>query len=145
FAPANLPASDEARYVRRLMLPDRPAVQALYDRVAAQGHFALARRPEWWSQRLWGYPGDWVVYEGRRRGQIEGYLYYEIDPAEGPFRLAMSLTEFVAATPEAHRGLVGYLAALADQVKEVHYAGPGDHVWHALLATPQNLRPGPEI
>jgi hypothetical protein len=57
----------------------------------------------------------------------------------------MTLNEFVAATPEAHRGLTGHLASLADQVKEVHYAAPGDHVWHALLRTPQNLRPGPEI
>ena len=62
----------------RLMLPDRPAVQELYARVAPQGHFALERRPEWWAQRLWTYPGDWVVYEGRRRGQIDGYLYYEV-------------------------------------------------------------------
>jgi predicted acetyltransferase len=127
------------------MLPDRPAVQALYDRVAAQGHFALARTPEWWTQRLWSYPGDWIIYEGRRRGQVEGYLYYEIDSTDGPFRLAMSLIEFVAATPEAHRGLVGHLASLADQVTEIHFAAPGDHVWHALLKTPQNLRPGPEI
>jgi predicted acetyltransferase len=145
FSPANLPASDEARRTRRLMLPDRPAVQALYDRVAAQGHFALKRTPEWWNQRLWSYPGDWVVYEGRRRGQIEGYLYYEIDNAQGPFRLAMTVVEFLASTPEAHRGLVGHLASLADQVQEIHYAAPGDNAWLELLKTSQNLRPGAEI
>jgi predicted acetyltransferase len=145
FSPSNLPASDEARRTRRLMLPDRPAVQALYDRVAAQGHFAIARTREWWNLRLWGYPGDWVVYEGRRRGQIEGYLYYEIDSTHGPFRLAMTLVEFVAATPEAHRGLIGHLASLSDQVQEIHFASPGDHGWLALLKTAQNLRPGAEI
>jgi len=145
FSPSNLPYSDEARLTRRLMLPDRPAVQALYERVASQGHFALARSPEWWTRRLWTYPGDWVVYEGRRRGQIEGYLYYEVDPTHGPFKLAMTLAEFVAVTPEAHRGLVGHLASLADQVQEIQYAAPGDHAWLALLRTPQNLRPGPEI
>jgi predicted acetyltransferase len=145
IAPANLPGSDEARRVRRLMLPDRPAVQALYDRIATQGHFALERRPEWWSQRLWTYPGDWVVYEGRRRGQIEGYLHYEVDSTNGPFRLEVTLKEFVAATPEAHRGLVGYLAALRDQVVEIHYAAPGDNAWLALLHTAQNLHPGVEM
>lgn len=144
-AASNLPASDEARRVRRLLLPDRTAVQALYDRVAMQGHFALARRPEWWTQRLWSYPGDWVVYEGRRRGQIEGYLYYEVETSRGPFRLAITLGEFVAATPEAHRGLVGHLASLADQVEEIHYAAPADNAWLALLKTAQNLRPGAEI
>jgi len=144
-APANLPASDETRWVRRLMLPDRPAVEALYERVAAQGHFALARSPQWWAQRLWGYPGDWIVYEGRRRGRIEGYLHYEMDTTHGPFRLGLTLTEFVAATPEAHRGLVGYLASLADQVQEIHHATPADNLWLATLRTAQNLRPGAEI
>jgi predicted acetyltransferase len=144
-AASNLPASDEARRVRRLMLPDRAAVQSLYERVAMQGHFALARRAEWWTQRLWTYPGDWVVYEGRRRGQIEGYLYYEVETTRGPFRLAITLGEFVAATPEAHRGLVGHLASLADQVEEIHYAAPADNVWLTLLKTAQNLRPGAEI
>jgi predicted acetyltransferase len=86
-----------------------------------------------------------VVYEGKRRGQIEGYLHYEVDSAHGPFKLEMTLSEFVAATPEAHRGLVGHLASLADQVQEIQFAAPGDHAWLALLKTPQNLRPGPEI
>jgi predicted acetyltransferase len=142
---ANLPASDEARRVRRMTFPDRPAVQALYERVAAQGHFALSRRPEWWAHRLWNHPGDWVVYEGRRRGQIEGYLYYEVETSRGPFRLAVTLGEFVAATPEAHRGLVGHLASLADQVEEIHYAAPADNGWVSLMKTAQNLRPGAEI
>lgn len=145
FSPSNLPPSDEARRTRRLMLPDRPAVQALYDRIAGQGHFALERTPEWWMRRLWGYPGDWIVYEGRRRGQIEGYLYYEIDSTEGPFRLAMTLVEIAAATPQAHRGLIGHLASLEDQVKEIHYAAPADNAWIALFRTAQNLRPGAEI
>jgi predicted acetyltransferase len=145
LAPANLPASDEARRVRRLMLPDRPAVEALYERVAEKGHLAFARKPDWWTRRLWTYPGDWVVYEGRRRGQIEGYLYYEVDNANGPFKLAVTLQEFVAATPEAHRGLVGHLASLADQVAEIQYAAPADNAWLAELRTGQNLRPGAEI
>jgi predicted acetyltransferase len=145
ISPNNLPSSDEVRRTRRLMLPDRPAVQALYDRVASQGHFTIERTAEWWMRRLWNYPGDWIVYEGRRRGQIEGYLYYEIDSTEGPFRLAMTLTEVVAATPEAHRGLVGHLASLCDQVKEIHYAAPSDNAWLAQLKTAQNLRPGAEI
>ena len=145
FAPSNLPPSEEARRTRRLMLPDRAAVQELYARVALQGHWALERRPEWWSNRLWGYPGEWIVYEGKRRGQIEGYLYYEVDSSEGPFKLALTLSEFVASTPEAHRGLVGHLASLADQVAEIHFAAPGDAAWPLLFRTPNNLRPGPEI
>jgi predicted acetyltransferase len=145
FSPTLLPASDEARRVRRLMLPDRPSVEALYERTALQGHFALARRPEWWSQRLWTMSGDWVVYEGKRRGQIEGYLYYEVDAEAGPFKLSVTLREFTAATPEAHRGLIGYLASLSDQVAEIHTIAPGDNAWLALMRSSQNLRPGLEM
>jgi predicted acetyltransferase len=145
IAAGSLPSADETRGVRRLMLPDRPAVQALYDQVAAHGHFALARTVDWWNRRLWGYPGEWVVYEGKRRGQIEGYLYYEVDTSHGPFKLALALNEFVASTPEAHRGLVGYLASLSDQVSEIHHAAPGDNSWPLLLKSSQNLRPGAEI
>jgi len=145
LSPSNLPASDEMRRVRRLLLPDRPAVQVLYERVASQGHWALERRREWWSERLWTYPGDWVVYEGKRRGQIEGYLHYEVDASQGPFRLALTLDEFVAASPEAHRGLVGYLASLSDQVNEIHISAPADNIWLTILRSAQNLRPGAEI
>jgi len=145
ITPGNLPASDEARQVRRMMLPDRPAVEALYERVAGSGHFALARSPEWWEKRLWTYPGDWVVYEGKRRGQIEGYLYYEVDPTNGPFKLALTLSEFVAATPAAHRALVGHLATLADQVQEIQFAAPADGAWLEQLRTAENLHPAAEI
>lgn len=143
FRPGNLPASDETRWVRRLMLPDRDAVQALYERVAQQhGHWALERRREWWERRLWSYPGDWVVYEGRRRGQIDGYLFYEVDAAKGPFELSLTVKEFVAGTPDAHRGLVGYLGSLSDQVKEMHVAAPADNAWLATLRTGETLHPG---
>lgn len=144
-SPRTLPSSDEARWARRLMLPDRPAVQELFDRVAERGHFALARRPEWWSQRLWGHPWDWVVYEGRRRGQIEGYVAYEVDHARGPFALEIEVKEFVAATPEAFRGLVGYLASLADQVALVELAAPADGAWLHTLLTAENQKPGAPI
>ncbi|NOT35065.1 MAG: GNAT family N-acetyltransferase [Candidatus Eisenbacteria bacterium] len=144
FAPANLTPSDEARHVRRLRVPDRPRVQALYDQVAAGGHFTLARSEAWWSRRLWEYPGDWVVY-AKGRGAIEGYLYYEADPSKGPFKLALSVSEIVAATPEAHRGLIGHLATLRDQVEEIHLAAPARNAWPHLLRDAQNLHPGSEI
>ena len=138
--PAMLPASDEAKRVRRLRLPDRPHVQSLYDlHTRERGHFALARRPEWWEQRLWGYDGDWVVYE-RHRGRIEGYLQYQIDSAEGPWKLAITVNEFVATTPAAQRGLWGHLHTLRDQASEIVLATSDDGTWDAVLADAQNLR-----
>lgn len=142
--PALLPASDQSSRVRRVRAADRPAVQALYDRVARNGHFALARTPAWWRDRLWDYPGEWILYAGRR-GAIEGFLHYDSEATKGPFRLAMTVSEFVAASPEAHRGLVGHLASLRDQYEELHIAVPGDAAWLTLCRNPHNLHPGSEI
>lgn len=143
-APANLPAFPERHHVRRLRPTDRPAVEALYGRAAMAGHFALERNAGWWTRRLWDYPGDWVVYAGAG-GRLEGYLHYEMDTTHGAFQLGLTLSEFVAATPAARRGLVGHLASLADQVNEIHHAAPADNLWLATLRTAQNLRPGAEM
>jgi predicted acetyltransferase len=138
--PQVLPASDEARRVRRLRMPDRPLVQELYDRFARErGHFALTRRAEWWERRLWGYEGEWVVYE-RRRGQIEGYLQLQIDAGDGPWKLVITVNEFVALTPDAHRGLTGYLHGMRDQAVEVIMQQPASAPWGAQFADASNLR-----
>ncbi len=138
--PAALPASEESRRVRKLRIPDRPAVQALFEhRAQTAGHFALARRPEWWEKRLWTYDGEWVVYEGRRRGAIEGYLQYQVDAADGPWKLVVTVNEFVASTPAAHRGLWGHLHALRDQAVEIVASMPGDELWPAVLSDASNV------
>ena len=138
--PDVLPVSEEARRVRKLRIPDRPAVQALFEAQAqATGHFALARRPEWWEKRLWNYEGEWIVYEGRRRGAIEGYLHYQVDAGDGPWKLAVTVNEFVASTPAAHRGLWGYLSSLRDQAVEVVASLPGDDLWPTVLGDARNV------
>lgn len=138
--PNVLPASDAARRVRRMRIPDRPLVQALYDRWASErGHFALARKPEWWEHRLWSYEGEWIVYE-RERGRIEGYLHVQVDSGDGPWKLVLTVNEFVAMTPEAQRGLVGYLHGLRDQAVEVILTVPDDAPWIATLSDAADLR-----
>ena len=138
--PTALPASDDAQRVRRLAASDRPLVQALYDRFARErGHFMLARRPAWWERRLWGYEGEWLVYE-RRRGHIEGYLHVQIDAGDGPWKLVLTVNEFVAMSPEARRGLAGYLHGMRDQAVEVVMSTPSDAPWAAQLADAANLR-----
>ncbi|HXS81714.1 MAG TPA: GNAT family N-acetyltransferase [Methylomirabilota bacterium] len=138
--PSALPSADEARRVRRARVADRPLVQALYDRVVKErGHFTLARRPAWWERRLWGYEGEWLVYE-RARGEVEGYQQLQVDSSDGPWKLVITVNEFVAATPEAHRGLTGYLHGLRDQAVEVVLAAAGDAPWSTQLADAANLR-----
>ncbi len=141
IAPTQLPPSDESRRVRKALVADRVTVQELFEQEGQRtGHFALSRRPEWWEKRLWNYEGDWVVYEGRRRGQIEGYLQYQVDAGEGPWKLVLTVNEFVASTPAAYRGLWGYLHAQRDQAIEVVCALPGDELWPTIAGDAQNLR-----
>ncbi len=138
--PALIPASPEIRRVRRMRLPDRPLVEQLYARLAEErGHFAFERRPEWWARRLWDYEGDWVVYE-RTRGRIEGYLQYQVDSADGPWKLVINVNEMMASTPDAHRGLWAYLHGLRDQAVEVTALVPDDFVWPVAVADPANMR-----
>jgi predicted acetyltransferase len=137
--PGTLPASDAARHVRRAVLGDRPAVQALYDRFAKErGHFAIARRPEWWERRLWGYEGEWLVHE--ESNAITGYLHMQVDAGDGPWKLVITVNEMVAMTPAAHRGLTGYLHGLRDQAVEIVMSTPADAPWAAELADAANLR-----
>jgi predicted acetyltransferase len=138
--PSVLPASDEAHHVRRLRPADRPLVQGLYERVVQErGHFALARRPAWWERRLWGYEGEWLVHE-RTPGEVEGYLQVQVDSSDGPWKLVITVNEFVAATPAAHCGLAGYLNAQKDQAVEVVMAAAADAAWATQLADAANLR-----
>ena len=138
--PALLPASEAARHVRRVRTADRPRVQALYDRVLSErGHWTPARRPAWWERRLWGYEGEWLVYE-RTRGEVEGYLQLQVDSSDGPWKLVITVNEFVAATPEAQHGLAGYLHSQRDQAVEVVMAVAADAAWAHQLADAANLR-----
>jgi predicted acetyltransferase len=138
--PSALPASDEARHVRRARATDRAHIQTLYDRVVQErGHFTLARRPAWWERRLWGYEGEWLVYESTP-GKVEGYLQLQVDSGDGPWKLVVTVNEFVAATAEAHRGLTGYLHAQRDQAVEVVLAAAADAAWATQLADAANLR-----
>lgn len=137
--PALIPASPEVRRVRRARLPDRPGVEQLYARLAEErGHFAFERRPEWWARRLWEYEGDWVVYE-KTRGRIEGYLQYQVDSGDGPWKLVINVNEMLASTPEAQRGLWSYLHGLRDQAVEVTALVADDFIWPVAVADPANL------
>jgi predicted acetyltransferase len=138
--PRDLPASDEARRVRRMRMPDRPLVQELHERHARErGHFRLARRAEWWERRLWDYEGEWLVYE-KRRGQVEGYLQLQVDAEDGPWGLVLTVNEFVAHTPEARRGLAGYLHGLRDQAVELVMACASDDPWATQVADAADVR-----
>jgi len=138
--PALLPASNEAHHVRRMRTADRPLIQALYEKVVQQrGHWALARRPAWWERRLWGYEGEWLVHE-RAPGDVDGYVQLQVDSSDGPWKLVITVNELVAATPEAHRGLVGYLSTQRDQAVEVVMATAADAAWATELADAANLR-----
>src|SRR5262249_10357304 len=83
--------------------------------------------------------GEWLVYE-RKRGQIEGYLQLQVDSGDGPWKLVLTVNEFVAVTPGAVRGLTGDLHGLRDQAVGLVMAAPPRAPGQALLADAANLR-----
>jgi len=64
----------------------------------------------------------------------------QVDSGDGPWKLVLTINEFVALTPDAHRGLTGYLHGLRDQAVELVMSTPPDAPWAAELGDAANLR-----
>jgi predicted acetyltransferase len=120
-APAQLPPSPLRRHVRRLdPAGDAAAVRALYQRCRAAGATGpFARDDYWWKEHVFRRADEWFVFEDPRTRRVEGLLGYEVPPAPVfPYQLA-SVHDFWAATPDAYAGMIGALAAFAEQFARI--------------------------
>jgi len=123
--PGQLPASPLRRYVRRIERPaDQPAIERLYERSRAQRSCALVRADAWWRVRVWERINEGVVYVDPATKRPTGYALYDVPPEPTYPRQHALVREFVATTPDAFRGLLGYFEALGDQYKMVELALP---------------------
>ena len=123
--PAHLPASPLRRHVRPLRLDrDGAVVRALYEAARAGTSGPLRRGEYWWEQRVLRRVTDGVIYEDPAARRPTGYLLAEVEAGTRSFPPLYPVRELVAATPEAHRGLVGHLEALRDQYPAVDLVVP---------------------
>jgi predicted acetyltransferase len=122
-APRQLPASPLRSKVRRLDLPrDLGELRRVYEAARTWSSGLLARDAWWWDARVTGRAPDRV---GFWEGRLEGYLLYEVPREPAALgRQHVVVKELVALTPDAWRGLVGYLEALGEQIGVVELTLP---------------------
>ena len=109
-APRQLPASPLRQHVRRARLPDdQGTIEGIYARWREGQSGALARDPYWWKGRIFPRVPEAAIY------QTSGYILYEVPAAPILPSAHCLVREIVATTPEAFRGLLGFLEALGEQ------------------------------
>jgi predicted acetyltransferase len=140
--PAQLPPSRLRAHVAE-MVPgaDMETLRAVYERSRAGSTGLLARDDYWWEARALGGAPEGAVYRDPSTGEAQGYALWTIPgKPEAPLQ-EMHVRELVALTPEAHAGLLGFLAAQGEQYAMVSlWTAPGSSVpWlmeHGLVDGP---------
>lgn len=112
---------------------DLPAMMELLG-AASHGHQLCALRSEaHWRKTLGRKDHETAVYEAG--GEVGGYLIYKMSPYKGdrkPTR-RLEVQELVAATPEARRGLVSFLAAFDPDAFDIRHWTSREDPLHPYL------------
>jgi predicted acetyltransferase len=126
--PGQLPASRLRQHVRRYdEARDTPAMLRVYDAARADTTGPLARSDWWWAYRVMRRAPDRVVYDDPAARKLTGYLLYDV-PAEPAYpKQRCVVRELCATTPDAFRGLLGYLEALGEQFAVIELDLPRGH------------------
>lgn len=101
--------------------------------LAAQQHQGWLQRRDWqWQSRL--KPTGQELYVYLEAGNLLGYVIFRfalLDPPQNS--LTAIVQEWVALTPAAYRGIIGFLGSLRDQVATIIWnTYPGDPFPHLL-------------
>lgn len=123
--PSQLPPSPLRVHVSELT-PERdlPTVRALYERSREGTTGPLARDDYWWQSRALRAGTESALYRDPSTGEAQGYALWRV-PEQPEFpRQQMLVRELVALTPEAHAGLLGFLAAQGEQYAMVVLSTP---------------------
>lgn len=133
--PFTLPPPIRGLHTRLAEGEDHAAVKALYDRVAPSFPGWLQRGDYCWARVLGprhGLPAHTMLLEDER-GRLQGYLCWR--QAQGPTQdfHKLTVTDAVAATPQANRQLIGLLADLSTMVRSIELpTDPTDPLYAAL-------------
>ena len=131
--PTDLPTDPGQSNLRAYREEDLPAVMALLE-AASLGHQLCALRSgAYWRKTLGRKGFETAVYEAE--GEVRGYMIYKMsEHREGrePDR-RLEVQELVAATPEARRGLVSFLAALDPDAFDIRHWTSREDPLHPYL------------
>ena len=92
-------------------------------RLAPETTGQIERSEWWWSERTPARAPEGVVYRDAG-GRVTGYLLYATTVGPTPPGPELTVLELRALTPEAFRGLLGFLEALRDQYEVVQLMLP---------------------
>ena len=132
-ASRNLPTYSERSGVVPYEPSHQAVLQAVYQQAALQHNGWLDRRD--WQWEAWLKPANGrEIYTYVAADKLEAYVVFQftrLESARNP--LAIVVQEWVALTPSAYRGILGFLAGLRDQVAIVIWnTYPSDPFPHLL-------------
>jgi len=131
--PTDLPTDPGQSNLRAYREEDLPAMMALLE-AASRGHQLCALRGEaFWRKTLGRKDHETAVYDAG--DGVDGYLIYKMSPSrkgQEP-RRRLEVEELVAATPEARRALVSFLAALDPDAFDIRHWTSRNDTLHPYL------------
>ncbi|MGC8710936.1 MAG: GNAT family N-acetyltransferase [Leptodesmis sp.] len=110
-----------------------PALKEIYSQAASQ-HNGWLKRQDWqWQSWLKPVAGR-EIYTYQESGQLLGYVVLQFAVLDPPKNVqAVIIREWVALTPSAYRGILGFLASLRDQISTIVWTTfPADPFPHLL-------------
>jgi predicted acetyltransferase len=133
--PRDLPDSPERVHVRRYRDEDLPGLDRCYQAATAGTTGPIERSDMWWRVRALREGQDRVVFDAGR-GKIEGYVLGMLAEQAPLGRRVLRVQELMASTTRARRGLIAWLAALADEFASIEVSLPSDGSWLPYLRDP---------
>jgi len=133
--PRDLPDSPERVHVRRYHEDDFAALDRCYRAATAGATGPIERSEMWWRVRTLREGQDRVVFDAGR-GKIEGYVLGMLAEQASLGKRVLRVQELMATTRRARRGLLGWLAALADEFSGIEVSLPADGSWLPFLRDP---------
>ncbi len=131
--PSNIPMFEERLNIRKMKISDREKIKKVYAEKILNVNFAVSRNDAFWTRVVFpNFPNPYV-YEDK---DILGYVSFEMKK-NGRGLVEIEIKELVALTPEAYRGIWGFLASLTEQVVKIKYLAPPDEPLFDVLIEPR--------
>lgn len=113
--------------VETFSLEDAPALNEVYEAIAAETNGLIARTPEWWEKRVLTPWDDKPQYRYlvREDGRLTGWIAYTLEESKGgEWRATMSCRDLFWRTPGAARALLGLASLHRSTGYALQWVGP---------------------